>query len=376
MRELLTFQKVGAISLVEGYSPTAVGERYIDRARIDWFAGVDKAVVSFNLIKAKPDPQRTGNEEQVVRESYFVDALRGSSQRIYSQEQEGGIACRIVTCPVLPIAVKLLHVANAPNAETGITIQTLRADGTWGPLRKLAGNVQFPRESAWSDDGKALQVAVRFIPEGGQRFSHRVLRYDPDTGEVEIVVGSFSTYEPVLPSRDVALVKSPLDEGAGTAAEQPARWSLQAKAVTERRTASVSVGASQAHLAAQETFVAYIVDGVLFARRLRHATLRDYGAWRDVDAKEDATQRAGQIGNALAIYTRENGGEVPTTHSLQMELLEFVEGPGVFNGFVVTTQHSNIATARDLSMEVFGYIQGPGGRAIVYLDGHVDWKGT
>jgi hypothetical protein len=368
LRELASFDQLEMIQLVEGYSPTQRGEYYMDRARVDWITGADKAIVSVTIVK--PTPLKSGMPETVdrfYRSSFFLDAKNGTFRRIYSQEDEGGHSVRIVPCPVSPVAVKCV----AEDGRNGVTLQTLSADGTWGIATRTSNSVLSIGQSAWSADGTKFHLEVKTLPEGASRIANLILTYVPGQQGYQLEPGPLSSYEAPAMTRELTLVKEQLGEGASP----PSRWKLRTVATSEEFTFTVSVGAQFAYLPVCEKFVAYVVDGVLFTRILHEITRSQLGAWQAEGIKEDAIRRAERIAGAVSIFARENNDAIPSALDVQSgALAATLVSAEELKGFKYTCIAKKMGEVQDSATAAFGYIETPVGRAVIYLDQSVKWE--
>jgi hypothetical protein len=371
LRELASFERLGKIALVVGYSPTQRGEQYMDRARIDWLAGVDKAIVSVTIVKSGPleVPGSLETVDQFYTDSFFLDAQRGTLRRIYSEESEGGHHFRIVPSPTLPLAVKCV----VENGRNGITLQTLSSDGSWGAATRTSKNVFSSDQAAWSPDGTSFQVEVTALPEGATRNAKLVLIYLPGKDGYELVPGPLGQYQAPSSMRDVTLVKEALAEGEPYA-NLPSRWTLQTDG-SEMSAFIVSVGAQMAYLPNGERFVAYIVDGVLFTRLIREVSRSQLQAWQDAELKADAIRRAERLASAVWFFARDNNGEIPSSLDIQSGALDRVLiRVEDLKGFRYACTAKNMNEVRNRATTVLGYIETTVGRAVIYLDQSVKWE--
>lgn len=345
------------------------GSNFHERiTQIRWLTGIDKAVLSVNSVQRDA---RTGIEAN-RREAYFVDAPNSSLKRIYSEPQSPIIDCTFSVSPISPVAVKTVNLTSESSAEVKATLQVLDSNGSWGPEVRLPSTVSFPGESSWSEDGRLFQIAVRYRREG-ERFSSRVLRFDPTTRDYELAIGAFASYQVEAVTSDARLVNTQaMNEEIEDSA--PVAWWLESTIATERPKRMVTPSATRALLPNRERFVAFVSNGVLFTRKIAEFSLAQYGKWRDEDIKQDAIARADRIASGFLAFARKNDGAILSSGGYESAILEYLVGPEDFKGFTLVTRATNLSQIADRKSTVLGYVETPVGRAVIYADQHSEWK--
>jgi prepilin-type processing-associated H-X9-DG protein len=131
--------------------------------------------------------------------------------------------------------------------------------------------------------------------------------------------------------------------------------------------------------------VLYRSGDVLFA-----VPLRRYPKAAFLDARRQAQQAAAmsnakQIGMALMMYTQDYDQTYPAANpDIGQQIAPYLRDTDLLNllnspvtgapGFVYTYAGGPLSSVTDPASTQLGYMAGPGGRAVIFADGHVEWK--
>lgn len=95
------------------------------------------------------------------------------------------------------------------------------------------------------------------------------------------------------------------------------------------------------------------------------------GAW----AQPAATRNPASVGVKAAPKSADNDDNLPLAgDSLRDTLFPYTKSASVFPGFVYSLNGGAMKDIKDPATTMMGYIPGQGGYAVVYADGHVQWK--
>lgn len=76
---------------------------------------------------------------------------------------------------------------------------------------------------------------------------------------------------------------------------------------------------------------------------------------------------------ALIMYASDMDDVLPPTDRLQ-DIMPYLKDQSILNGFVYDySGERNMSKVENPGETVIGYMPGNGGRAVVYIDGHVKW---
>jgi hypothetical protein len=95
----------------------------------------------------------------------------------------------------------------------------------------------------------------------------------------------------------------------------------------------------------------------------------------------DAARRAAlisnmkQVGLAAMMYAQDNKEQLPGAGAVLEDLLmPYAGNRSIFAGLVYTFSGGPLSSVAEPSKTMLGYVVGPGGRANVFVDGHVEWQ--
>jgi prepilin-type processing-associated H-X9-DG protein len=126
-------------------------------------------------------------------------------------------------------------------------------------------------------------------------------------------------------------------------------------------------------LSPKDNFVAYTVDYSLRIRPIAKVPPEVAKLIKDAMAKRETMQNAKQMGLAILMYSGDCDDLTPPKDGLSDIIQPYLRMN--IPGFVYTLEGGkNLGEIANPAETEMGYINGPGGRAIVYVDGHVSWK--
>jgi len=123
-------------------------------------------------------------------------------------------------------------------------------------------------------------------------------------------------------------------------------------------------------------------DGALYAAPIEKQGAEAFLSARRESWKAQTVSNAKQAGLAILMYTQDYDETFPPAGDITGIVNPYVKMPEVFQnpetgqaGF--TYVHPGAATisgVKSVQTTVLGYLAGPGGRAVIYVDGHVEWE--
>jgi hypothetical protein len=96
-------------------------------------------------------------------------------------------------------------------------------------------------------------------------------------------------------------------------------------------------------------------------------------AARTAAQKAVVISNAKQLGLAAIMYSQDNDETLPGPDGIQDKLSPFLNNDRLFAGFTYTYPGGTLAEIAAPAETILGYVAGPGGRAVIYVDGHVKW---
>jgi hypothetical protein len=328
--------------------------------QIAWLPGTATALVPLAWI------QTTGDMPAIKQTLLRVDAARGQVQAL------GAIASEaLAPSPAQPLA--LLVGREQP------TLRVVRAEGPIGPAVRLPEQLSI---SQWSPDGTtAYAQSFARPPLPGQPIAWQWQAIDARTGAVTLLPGPpaevFHPRElPILLKPTVSLLKE-----QSTSQRVRPLW-LEGVGKSEHPRLLVCPDAEWSSLAPNGSGLLYLSQGALWAAPVERTDRGQLLAQVEAAGREEAMARAKQIGLGFAMYAQDYDGVFPPAGAAVTDQVRpYVKNDEVFlspgdgtPGFVYMLDAVAESTFKDPSTTVLGYLTASGGRAVIYVDGHVEWK--
>ena len=119
--------------------------------------------------------------------------------------------------------------------------------------------------------------------------------------------------------------------------------------------------------------VFYVSKGAEWFQPLLKMNLADYLLMKKKADRILAISNARQLGLGVIMYTQDNDEKLPTPDGINDKIAPYVRN-GDFDGFNYTYAGGSLADIKNPSTTTLGYVDGEGGRAVIYVDGHVKWE--
>lgn len=137
----------------------------------------------------------------------------------------------------------------------------------------------------------------------------------------------------------------------------------------------VSMDGTNGMLAPDGKAVAYLHHDVAMVRPITAVNLEAYMALKMAAEKSEVISDAKQVGTALIIFAADWDDKLMSnSEDWKSKVKPYLKNDKLMNGFVYLFGGGNLNSVDDPAGTIMGYKQGPGGRAVVYLDGHVKWE--
>lgn len=125
-------------------------------------------------------------------------------------------------------------------------------------------------------------------------------------------------------------------------------------------------------LAPDREAVAYISgEGACSVRRIHWLDIDEFLAARKKAIQNVLLNQGRHTGAALVMYSQDYDEMLPPAGNL---LGPYMRDRAMLNSFLLTMAGGNVSDISEPGKTEAGYFPGPGGRAIVFIDGHVEWR--
>lgn len=308
-----------------------------------------------------------------------VDAVTGATRTLVRSDPEESLT--VSASPSRPMATVVRRATvlrtvagpdgkERPTAEVRERVVVVRADGGIGASAALPPDLQIIDE-AWTGPDR---VALRCLPV--RRSAQQPLfLLDARTGALQPLEKWPAPPQTPADERAVKVVRdgARLVAGATSRAVHPV-W-LAAAAAGKEPPALIAADATWASLSPNGDAVAYEAGGSLFVCPLMEISRAEFEAARDAARRTMLLSNGKQCALAALMYAQDHDLNLPTAGEDIAGLLgPYLKNLAPLEGFVYTFAGGPLSGVQAPAETQMGYLAGPGGRAVVYLDGHVKWR--
>lgn len=231
------------------------------------------------------------------------------------------------------------------------------SDGRLGRIFALPGRSQF----GWQADGAPF-VGVLALNEKG-RMTYHEHAFDVQSG----TIGPLLLAAPEPPE-----VSAEMKVGETRVTPQGRGVTLAFADGKPEEAGMVAYEGTNPILSPRNDAVAYLSGGSACVRTLKRLARKEYDEAAIDAAREQAMDRAQQVGTALQMYSADADDVMPPSGANVGETVyPYARDHDAFTNFTYT--YGGALPKDGLSGIVLGYVSGPGGRAVVHGDGTVTW---
>jgi len=338
--------------------------------QFDWLAAGD---VAFGLARYRPT-RPAGQAAQPPGESVRqwvlrVDARRGAMKPLFSVPEQS----ELLVSPREPLAVVFSH-----NERL---LRVIRGDGT------LLRPVPFPMGldlglPRWSQDGTRFLMTSYPVPDpkNPAGLAEEAADYAIDLRTAQFVKQPKReklqrAEAPSTAAVELRLRKSKSLVQEGTSRQMIAPLWIEAAQKGPESRVLVAADAEWAELSPRGDAVLYLSGGAAYVAPLVTLSKELFIQAREAAQRMVAMSNGKQLGLAAIIYAQKHDNQLPSADQPVAALLrEYANADSLYEGFVYTFPGGSLSDVAEPSKAVLGYITGPGGRAEIFVDGHVTWK--
>ncbi|MFY9234555.1 MAG: hypothetical protein WAO58_08860 [Fimbriimonadaceae bacterium] len=318
------------------------------------------------LLNTMGPTTREGAEAKV--ELIRANAESGATQIIYSADRFVENPLTVSISPASARAVVVDYQDSEQGSQDTVAFEI-------GPAGPPTASIRIPNSSgwfSWDDQGQPYTHLYKRMP--GAKPVTRFLLLDFASGKTAEVTKQPDPYN--TPQKDQAIGVE-LDSGIAISPEttRPSRnaWVTSAKK-SRRNFAFVAANVELATLSNGLDYVAYTSEGVLLVRPIVIGKASDFEEALDAAERAVLISNAKQVGLSALMYAGDNDDVLPGPGQDVMNLfLPYSKNSALYDGFVYTFSGGALQKVANVSDTEMGYIPGKGGRAVIYVDGHVKW---
>lgn len=226
----------------------------------------------------------------------------------------------------------------------------------------------------WSADGNFyVHTVTRLKPRGVRRTWYVANR---STGQFEVAKAPMDAEDLFDPGAQKELIVSNWNAKISRAKiGVPAPTvTLAATNAKEDDFAVVTTDGTQGGLSPKLNGVSYEAQGSLMVRPMLKLSYEAYLRAKENAERLAAINDAKQAALGLIMYSADyDDNMLANSAGWQDQLMPYIKNQDILDNFQYTFAGGLTTGIADPSSTVLGYVNGPNGRAIAYLDGHVNW---
>jgi hypothetical protein len=281
---------------------------------------------------------------------------------------------RRVTRPVDP------QTGQATGGPSQETVTILGPDGRAGKTFPIPSADFTLYEVEWSEDG--TPVLVGFTPRNGNNPPHQKrLLIKPKTGATSVLARAPAP--PVVAKKAEpdtnAKLGVRLKRGATTVKEGQTTlpvgtlW-LEALESSQASRALISADSQGGQFTSNGEAVVFQSQGGLMVVPLIRIDKAVLIAAREQAKRMQVLSNGKQLALAAHMYAADHDDVFPNGDDIQGKLEPYLKNSSLFEGFSYTFPGGPLKNVESPAETEMGFVSGPGGRAVMYVDGHVKWK--
>jgi len=336
----------------------------------DWLAAGDVAFALAKYRPTRPAGQAVPPQEEMLRHWVLrVDARRGAMKPLFSVPEQS----ELLVSPREPLAVVF--------SQNERLLRIVRSDGTLlRPVSFPIGvDLGLPR---WSSDGARFLMTSYVVPDSknavGAAAEAADYALDVRTAQLVKQATREKFREPEANSAATGELrlrqtKSVVQVGNSHQTISPL-W-LEVAQKGPESSVLISADAEWGELSPRGDAVLFLANGAASVTSLVTLPKELFIQARQKALQMVALSNGRQLGLAAIIYAQKHEDSLPSADQPVAGLLrEYANADSLYEGFVYTFPGGKLTDVAEPSKTMLGYILGPGGRAEIFVDGHVTWK--
>lgn len=312
----------------------------------------------------------TTNPESLARIEFIrADADSGKTEKIYSAESNDGNELLAYPSPLGPIAAVMNNSEEVGESAQGTQIWFVKPKGPMPRPIRMPGRVG---HLVWDKEGKPSFLLYPMQPQ--QEPSLNFYAIDLSTGKTTKLTTPPESYEPRPPQTPIEARAELADIGTADSPRKSGVGRLVAQTKSNKMAAFIAADIGGVRLAPKLDFVAYISQGILAVRPILRMKASELEDALDAAEREVLMSNARQVGLAALMYAADWDDVLPGANAdIRALILPYAKNNSMLDGFVYTFAGGLLSGISNPSEVELGHIPGKGGRAVIYLDGHVKW---
>lgn len=315
-----------------------------------------------------PDPKAPQDPPISTHKLMRVTSRMSRSQEVILPASDFYIGVEL--SPTLPFGVITLQILNA---DLGKDISHNYLFDVSG---RFENRIPTPQERfggvRWSEDGNLI-IRLRNPTPPVEFYS-----VDSRTGALTLLASPPKPYSPsAAPAKKLSILvveKRVSLEDIGLKREAASVLYLESYFKSKQSKALIAADGAEPTLVASGGGVFYLSQGAEWFQPLLKMNLADYVVMKKKADRLRAMSNARQLGTGVLMYTQDYDEKLPTPDGIKDKIAPYIKNDSLFDGFNYTYPGGSLADISNPSTTTLGYVDGEGGRAVIYVDGHVKWE--
>lgn len=333
---------------------------------VQWFAGSDAALATW-MAQAPPQP---GGQPTMRRGILLVDAANGKARTLLEGDDAG--FDQVELSPFAPLAVVVSDQGvpgpGVPTAKTYLA----KPDGSLKLIPRPAEGLQ-GLSPTWSATGDLLLRGYVKPSDGTRKLQSRWFRVNPQTLQ-STAISNPKLAEPVATAGLMSVVSANSDvKRDDTTAKVSLLW-LEAKAGGPGSRGLLCADGQWGSVSPKSDAVMWCARGALWLAPMLEISKAQLEEMRNAARRTMLMSNGKQVALSVLMYCQDYDEQLPGPDGLQAKLEPYAKNSAIFEGLVYTFPGGKLADVQRPAETLMGYIPGAGGRAEIFMDGHVKWK--
>lgn len=352
--------------------------------RVNWLPQSSTALAIISVTM----PQKTPQEPIQRRRGILrINAETGTSKIVLDQPEDYNWDLNI--SPIRPVAIlkyskpEMVPTKTADGKEGmrvsvwNQSVSIVREGGTISQPIPLPENVVV-QNVAWTATGDPILEGIDWPRPPGTKPTVKYLSLDVRTGTIKptqtppsaLVFKPQGMDGPLHLKRGTTVVKE-----ADSSRTLSTLW-LETLTESTQPRALVALDATAGVISPAGDAVLYQSSGTAYVAPLIRMSKQDYAQLVDAAQRTVVLSNAKQLGLAALMYAQDYDENLPGAGGdLNGKLTPYLQNSSLFDGFVYTFGGGPLKDIAEPANTELGYVNGPGGKAVIFADGHVKWRG-
>ena len=348
---------------------------------IQWMKGSNIAIgLASKIVKVNPDDPMS--QYTTINSLWRLSATADKAQEYPLPKSDEMTSFGITVSPVEPLAIleRYTSIITAAGLTSQHTMSLVKSDGRTIVDINLEG--QPGRRMARFDAiGNPVLIAY-YQPDKvkGGKYDKRYFNIDTRNGFLKPYVGEYRENEmqvksaQLLAKEKLALRVEPFTVRSRDTSQKVGMLWLEGSPNSESPRTLVATDSGSGQFLSNGQGVVYDSNGALWFAPMVHMSLEQFKEMRDTALRAQLMNNAKQLGLGLLMYTQDYDEMLPDPDGINTKVEPYIKNMELFNGFSYTFPGGALKDIEKPSETELGYVTGPGGRAVIYVDGHVKWR--